>query len=119
MSSPVMSILSNSRPSGTAARLSSAMTYGSATADRAQGFVPSDESALFGGRLRVVSKLCAMRDVHAASALRAQQQRFQNESGWTVFEQLEDVEPSAPATAHVDAISTKDGSGPYPWRQPV
>ncbi|XVQ12845.1 hypothetical protein ACQP1W_09900 [Spirillospora sp. CA-255316] len=46
------------------------------------------------------------------------EQRVQDEQGRTVFE-LEGTNPSAPATAHVDAISTKGGTGPYPWRRPV
>jgi hypothetical protein len=61
------------------------------------------EADLFGLRLR------DLRD----------EQRVQDEQGRTVFEHLEGTNPSAPATAHVDAISIKGGKGPYPWRRPV
>ncbi|GAA2419791.1 hypothetical protein GCM10010191_33650 [Actinomadura vinacea] len=46
------------------------------------------------------------------------EQRVQDEQGRSVFG-LEDTNPSAPATAYVEAISMKGGSGPHPWRRPV
>nr|BFE34126.1 hypothetical protein GCM10010200_063770 [Actinomadura rugatobispora] len=64
------------------------------------------EADLFGMRLRTAS-------------VRQGVQRVQDEQGRTVFEHLEGANPSAPATAHVDAISIKGGKGPYPWRRPV
>jgi hypothetical protein len=107
------------------------MTYG-----RPQGLEPGGEA--FGGRLRSVrpAAVCAVSaealsiqvaPTHAAhmnaapmnAAPMSDEQRVQDEQGWTVFERIEGTDLSAPATAHVNAISTKDGSGPYPWRQPV
>jgi hypothetical protein len=51
------------------------------------------------------------------------EQRVQETQGRSVFAHLEGAKPCAPATAHVFAISVKNGvqggSGPYPWRRPV
>jgi hypothetical protein len=103
---------------GTASTYGTALIGAGVFAVRPLGSPLSGGTALSGSRPHG-AKLRAMRVVQAASALREQQQRIQDVQGWTAFEQLEGTEPSAPATAHMEAISTKDGSGPYPWRQPV
>lgn len=47
-------------------------------------------------------------------------QRFQDEQGWSVFEQLlGDVTIQASATARKGATLMGGVSGPYPWRRPV
>jgi hypothetical protein len=70
------------------------------------------EAGLSGLRLR---DLRIERDLCAPGGER----RVQREQGRIVFAHLEGIKPSAPATAHVNAMSVQDGSGPYPWRRPV
>ncbi|MBG6087424.1 hypothetical protein [Actinomadura viridis] len=80
----------------------------------------ADES--LGGRLRDLRGLRAAQEVQEVQAAQETStvQEAQVAQGTSVFEQrFEGANPSAPATAHVDATSIKGGSGPYPWRRPV
>ncbi|MFD0855697.1 hypothetical protein ACFQ07_25875 [Actinomadura adrarensis] len=70
------------------------------------------EAVQHGLRLR---ELCPLQ--HQPSQLESL--RMAGVRGRSVSVDIEGTKPSAPATAHVNAIFVEGGTGPYPWRRPV